>query len=252
MSGQHRCPRHIFHLPMALALCMALTAAQATPAAPADTIHTGDWRGTLSASDVAGPVYVRLSGRATGVDSPQTGDVRFGPPFNCALELRDQADGYMLLSCNSGKCCDALAGGRAQIQVTDGSAAGIQLTLQGLEAPMVIAFNQGSVGLIEAGRWRGAGLISAQLEIVSAAVRPGDIIGRLRYGAPRDCQVELRYAGRNAGALTAWIGANDRGYCRRLSDSQASMQIGPDGSAVLSLLLNGQRDIASFERVPAG
>jgi hypothetical protein len=50
--------------------------------------------------------------------------------------------------------------------------------------------------------------------------------------------------------LTTWIGANDKGYCRRLSDSQARMQMRPDGSAVLSLLLNGQRDMALFERVP--
>lgn len=62
--------------------------------------------------------------------------------------------------------------------------------------------------------------------------------------------MELRYAGHEAGALTAWIGANDRGCCRRLSDSQARMQMRPDGSAVLSLLLNGRRDMALFERVP--
>ncbi|PPU28745.1 hypothetical protein XarCFBP6762_05740 [Xanthomonas arboricola] len=52
-----------------------------------------------------------------------------------------------------------------------------------------------------------------------------------------------------AGALTTWIGANDRGYRRRPSDSQARMQMRPDGSAVLSLLLNGRRDMALFERV---
>lgn len=132
------------------------------------------------------------------------------------------------------------------------STAGVQLTLQGREGPVVIAFNPVGTGLAEAGRWRGAGLISAQLEIVATSVRPGDVLGRLRYGAPRDCQVELRYAGRNAGALIAWISANDRGYCRQLSDGQASPQIRPDGSAELSLLLKGQGDTTLFERIPTG
>lgn len=126
----------------------------------------------------------------------------------------------------------------------------MQLTLPGGASPLVVALNQSSAGLAEAGRWRAAGLMSAQLEIVATTVRPGDVLGRLRYGAPRDCQVELRYAGRAAGALNAWVVANDRGYCRQLSDAQASLQVRADGSAELALLLKGQRETALFERMP--
>ena len=181
----------------------------------------------------------------------QGADLRFGPPFNCALELRAQADDYALQSRNGGKFCDALSGGRAQLQAGDGMASGIQLTLLGREAPLVIALDQkADAALTEAGRWRSNGLTSAQLDLVATAVRPGDVVGRLRYGAPRDCQVELRYAGRAAGALNAWVGANDRGYCRQLSDGQASLRIRDDGSAELALVVKGQRDTALFERMP--
>ncbi|WP_349782005.1 hypothetical protein [Xanthomonas arboricola] len=247
MSVQPHHRRHVLRITSALALCLSLTAVQA---APAGSIPTGDWRGILSASGGAGPVYVRLSGRAVGADGTQTADVRFGPPFNCALELRGQPDGYALLSRNGGRFCDGLAGGRAQLEVTEGATSGMQLTLPGRDSPLVVALDQSSAGLAEAGRWRGAGLISAQLEIVATTVRPGDVLGRLRYGAPRDCQVELRYAGRAAGALNAWIGANDRGYCRQLSDGQASLRIRDDGSAELALVVKGQRDTTLFERMP--
>ncbi|TQU68032.1 hypothetical protein DB818_15960, partial [Xanthomonas perforans] len=92
----------------ALALCVSLTAAQA---APAGGIPAGDWRGILSASGSTGPVYVRLSARAAGGEGTQVADLRFGPPYNCALELRAQPDGYALLSRNGGKFCEALTGG---------------------------------------------------------------------------------------------------------------------------------------------
>ncbi|MCD0245308.1 hypothetical protein [Xanthomonas melonis] len=245
MSGQGQ--RHIFRVTSALAFCLSLTAAQA---APADGIPAGDWRGILSSSASAGPVYVRLSGRAAGADGIQTADLRFGPPFNCALELRAQPDGYALSSRNGGRFCDALAGGRAQLQVSDGASSGMQLTLPGRDSPLIVVLDQSSAGLAEAGRWRGAGLISVQLEIVATTIRPGDVLGRLRYGAPRDCQVELRYAGRSADALNAWIVANDRGYCRQLSDGQASLRIRADGSAELALVVRGQRDTTLFERMP--
>ncbi|WP_102252242.1 hypothetical protein [Xanthomonas arboricola] len=248
MSARHHRLRRIFRMISALALCLVLPAA---PAAAADSIPPGDWRGILSTRGGTGPVYVVLRARAAGADGMQGAELRFGPPFNCALELRAQADDYALQSRNGGKFCDALSGGRAQLQAGDGMAPGIQLTLLGREAPLVIALDQkADAALTEAGRWRSNGLTSAQLDLVATAVRPGDVVGRLRYGAPRDCQVELRYAGHEAGALTAWIGANDGGYCRGLSDSQARMQMRPDGSAVLSLLLHGQRDMVSFERVP--
>lgn len=247
MAGQHRYRHHILRITSALALCVSLTAAQA---APAGGIPAGDWRGILSASGSAGPVYVRLSARAAGGEGTQVADLRFGPPYNCALELRAQPDGYGLLSRNGGKFCEALTGGVAQLQIADGGAHGMQLTLSGGASPLVVALSQSSAGLAEAGRWRGAGLISAQLEIVATTIRPGDVLGRLRYGAPRDCQVELRYAGRAAGALNAWVVANDRGYCRQLSDAQASLQVRADGSAELALLLKGQRETALFERMP--
>ncbi|MCS3746354.1 hypothetical protein FHY18_001915 [Xanthomonas arboricola] len=247
MSGQRHHQHHTLRITSALALCLSLAAGQA---APVGSIPAGDWRGILSASGGAGPVYVRLSGRAAGSDGIQTADVRFGPPFNCALELQAQPDGYALSSRNGGKFCDALAGGRAQLQVSDGATSGMQLTLPGRDSPLIVVLDQSSTGLAEAGRWRGAGLMAVQLEIVAATIRPGDVLGRLRYGAPRDCQVELRYAGRSAGALNAWIGANDRGYCRQLSDGQASLRIRADGSAELALVLKGQRDTTLFERMP--
>ncbi|NIK19994.1 hypothetical protein FHY20_003401 [Xanthomonas campestris] len=247
MSGQHRHQHHILRITSALALCLSLTAAQA---APAEGIPAGDWRGILSTGGSAGPVYVRLSARAAGAEGTQVADLRFGPPYNCALELRAQPDGYALLSRNGGKFCEALTGGLAQLQVADGGAPGMQLTLSGSASPFVVALDQSNAGLAEAGRWRAAGLMSAQLEIVATTVRPGDVLGRLRYGAPRDCQVELRYAGRAAGVLNAWVMANDRGYCRQLSDAQASLQVRADGSAELALLLKGQRDTALFQRMP--
>ncbi|PPU01926.1 hypothetical protein [Xanthomonas arboricola] len=248
MSGRHHRSRHIFRMISALALCLVLPASQA---AAVDSVPAGEWRGILSTSGGTGPVYVGLKARPAGADGVRSADLRFGPPFNCALELRAQADAYALQSRNGGKFCDALSGWRAQLQAGDGMASGMQLTLSGREAPLVIALDQkAGAALTEAGRWRSIALMSAQLELVATAVRPGDVIGRLRYGAPRDCQVELRYAGHEAGALIAWIVANDRGYCRRLSDSQARMQLRPDGSAVLSLLLEGQPDMVSFERVP--
>nr|WP_167707296.1 hypothetical protein [Xanthomonas arboricola] len=114
MSGRHHRPRRIFRMISALALCLVLPAA---PAAAADSIPPGDWRGILSTSGGTGPVYAVLRARA-------------------------------------GRCFDCL------------------------------------------------------------------------------------------------VRCNDRGYCRRLSDSQARMQMRPDDSAVLSLLLNGRRDVALFERVP--
>ncbi|WDM68969.1 hypothetical protein [Xanthomonas cucurbitae] len=247
MSSQGKHPKHIFLVALLLASC--LTSA-VTQAAPADGIPAGDWRGILSTSESTGPVYARLSERATGGSGPQVGDLRFGPPFNCALELRAQNDAYTLTSRNGGKFCDAQTGKQAQLRVMDETAESIELTLLGHEQPLVITLDQKKEGVAEAGRWRGAGLISAQLEIVAASVRPGDVLGRLRYGAPRDCQVELRYAGRVDGALTTWVVANDRGYCRQLSDSQATMQIRPDGSATLSIFVKGQRDTLLFERMP--
>ncbi|WOB50339.1 hypothetical protein NYR97_02660 [Xanthomonas hydrangeae] len=240
-------PNHIFLVALLLASC--LTSA-VTQAAPVDGIPPGDWRGILSTSEATGPVYVRLSERASGASGPQAADLRFGPPFNCALELRAQNDAYTLTPRNGGKFCDALSGGQAQLEVVEGPTAGLKLTLPSSGTPLIVGLDQASVKLTEAGRWRGAGLIAAQLEIVATSVRPGDVLGRLRYGAPRDCQVELRYAGRVDGALTTWIGANDRGYCRQLSDGQAAMQIRPDGSATLSMFVKGQRDTLLFERVP--
>lgn len=148
-----------------------------------------------------------------------------------------------------GKFCDAQTGRQAQLRVMDETAESIELTLLGHEQPLVVTLDQKRAELAEAGRWRGAGLICAQLNIVAASVRPGDVVGRLSYGAPRDCQVELRYAGRIDGTLTTWIGANDRGYCRLLSDSRAAMQIRPDGSATLSMFVKGQRDTLFFDRV---
>ncbi|APP85582.1 hypothetical protein BI317_16800 [Xanthomonas hortorum pv. gardneri] len=247
MSNEGKCLNHIFRVALVLAICITPPIAQA---APADGIPAGDWRGILPASGAGGPVYVRLSERATGASGPQVADLQFGPPFNCALELRAQTDGYAMLSRKGGKFCDAQTGRQAQLRVLDETAESIELTLLGHEQPLVVTLDQKREGFAEAGRWRGAGLIAAQLEVFATSVRPGDVLGRLRYGAPRDCQVELRYAGRVDGALTTWIGANDRGYCRQLSDGQAAMQIRPDGSATLSMFVKGQRDTLLFERVP--
>ncbi|ATS62666.1 MULTISPECIES: hypothetical protein [Xanthomonas] len=247
MSSQGKHPNHYFFVALLLASCLT---SSVTQAASVDGIPAGDWRGILPRSEATGPVYVRLSERATGASGPQVGDLRFGPPFNCALELRAQNDAYTLTSRNGGKFCEAQTGRQAQLRVMDEAAESIELTLLGHEQPLVITLDQKREGLAEAGRWRGAGLISAQLEIVAANVRPGDVLGRLRYGAPRDCQVELRYAGRVDGALTTWVVANDRGYCRQLSDSQATMQIRPDGSATLSIFVKGQRDTLFFEHMP--
>lgn len=247
MSNEGKFLNHIFRVALVLASCITPPIAQA---ASSDGIPAGDWRGILRTSEATGPVYVRLSERATGAGGSQTADLRFGPPFNCSLELRAQNDGYAMLSRNGGKFCDAQTGRQAQLRVMDETAESIELTLLGHEQPLVVTLDQKREGLAEAGRWRGAGLIAAQLEIVATSVRPGDVLGRLRYGAPRDCQVELRYAGRVDGALTAWIGANDRGYCRQLSDGQAAMQVRPDGSATFSMFVKGQRDTVFFERVP--
>lgn len=247
MFSQDKYSSRIFCIALLLASCITSAVAQA---APVDGIPAGDWRGILPDSGATGPVYVRLSARATASSEPQTADLRFGPPFNCALELRVQNDAYTLTPRNGGKFCDALSGEQARLEVAEGPTAGLNLTLPSRGTPLVVGLDQASTELTEAGRWRGAGLIYAQLEIVATSVRPGDVLGRLRYGAPRDCQVELRYAGRVDGALTAWIGANDRGYCRMLSDSQATMQIRPDGNAMLSMFVKGQRDTLLFERMP--
>ncbi|MCP3042189.1 MULTISPECIES: hypothetical protein [Xanthomonas] len=247
MSSQGEHPKHIFLVALLLASC--LTSA-VTQAAPVVGIPAGDWRGMLSTSESTGPVYVRLSGRVKSGGRPQVGDLRFGPPFNCFLESRAQNHAYTLTSRSGGKFCDAQIGRQAQLRVRDETAESIELTLLGHEQPLVITLDQKREGLAEAGRWRGAGLISAQLEIVAANVRPGYVLGRLRYGAPRDCQVELRYAGRVDGALTAWVVANDRGYCRQLSDGQAAIQSRPEGSATLSMFVKGQRDTLLFERMP--
>ncbi|MBB6573700.1 hypothetical protein FHT07_001876 [Xanthomonas arboricola] len=156
----------------ALALCLVLPAA---PAAAADSIPPGDWRGILSNSGGTGPVYAVLRARAAGADGVQGADLRFGPPVSCALELRAQADDYALQSRNGGKFCDALSGGRAQLQAGDRVASGMQLTLSGRDAPLVIALDRkADAVLTEAGRWRLNALTSAQLDLVATAVRPCD------------------------------------------------------------------------------
>lgn len=104
MSSQGKHPNHIFLVALLLASCVTPPIAQA---APVDGIPAGDWRGILPASGAAGPVYIRLSERATGASGPQAADLQFGPPFNCALELRAQNDGYAMLSRKGGKFCDA-------------------------------------------------------------------------------------------------------------------------------------------------
>ncbi|MFB9037942.1 hypothetical protein [Xanthomonas arboricola] len=246
MSSQGKHPNHIFLVALLLASCVTPPIAQA---APVDGIPAGDWRGILPTSGATGPVYVRLSERAAGSSSPQAADLRFGPPFNCTLELRAQNDAYTLTTRNGGKFCDAQSGRQARLQVTDGTVESIELTLLGNEPPLVVTLDQKRAELAEAGRWRMWGRFSAELDLVPTSVQPGDVIGRLSYGAPRDCQVQLRYAGRVSGALTAWIGPNDSGYCRQLSDGQAAMQIRPDGSATLSMFVKGQRDTLLFERV---
>ncbi|MFA4680952.1 hypothetical protein P2B03_13055, partial [Xanthomonas perforans] len=61
----------------------------------------------------------------------QVADLRFGPPYNCALELRAQPDGYALLSRNGGKFCEALTGGGAPLQIAEGGAHGGRAPLSG-------------------------------------------------------------------------------------------------------------------------
>lgn len=145
MSNEGKCLNHIVRVALVLASCITPPIAQA---APSDGIPAGDWRGILHANGAADPVYVRLSERATGAGGPQTADLRFGPPFNCALELRAQNDGYAMLSRKGGKFCDAQTGRQAQLRVLDETAESIELTLLGHEQPLVVTLDQKREGWV--------------------------------------------------------------------------------------------------------
>ncbi len=225
-----------------------LTAAIAT-AAPPSSIPEGEWRGSLAPASASAPTptYVGLQGRQ---GTPGVFDLRFGPPYNCALALRMEAAGYSVSPRNGGRFCDALSGGTAQVSLSALSGSSLKLDIiAGDASPLSLTLDRAAgVVLPEAGRWQGGDPVPVALDYVTTPVRPGDLAGRLRFEAPRACAVELRYAGRVQQALAVWIVANDRGYCRQLSDRPAVLGVRGDGRAVLTVPGPGQPQTVVLER----
>ncbi|QNH21048.1 hypothetical protein HEP73_01958 [Xanthomonas sp. GW] len=244
-----RFPRPCLWPSLCLALALPLTAAAAPPSAPA-ALPGGDWRGSL-ALDARRIAAVRLE-QAAGKASLQ-----FGAPLNCTLALLPQEAGaYRLDSINGGIYCDRLLGRRLTAQRS--AADDLQLSIDGTPLPVLLHTALGPVSALQ-GNWRLAGgsgggrnPVALTLAIAATPLSPGAPLAKLRYGSPRDCQLDARYAGMRDTTLVLSLTVNDAGYCGRLSDGQAELQPQADGSATLRIFdrLGTRADAGTLQRIP--
>ncbi|QDI03295.1 hypothetical protein E4A48_05925 [Xanthomonas cerealis pv. cerealis] len=249
-------PRRWPALCLALALPLSASAAPLPPSAPAAStapapLPAGDWRGSL-ALDARRIAAVRLVQQAGNTS------LQFGAPLNCTLALLTQdAGGYRLESINGGIYCDRLLGKTLTVQRS--AADDLQLRIDGMPLPALLHTLPGSASTLQ-GNWRmlaGAGSggrnpVTLTVAIAATPLSPDIAVARLRYGSPRDCQLEARYAGTRDTTLVLSLTVNDAGYCGRLSDGQAELRPQPDGGVLLQIFdrLGTRADAGTLQRSP--
>ncbi|QEO26798.1 hypothetical protein ISN35_16975 [Xanthomonas translucens pv. undulosa] len=247
-------PRRWPALCLALALPLSASAAPLPPSAPAApaapaALPAGDWRGSL-ALDARRMAAVQLLQKAGKTR------LQFGAPLNCGLNLLAQ-DGaaYRLESINGGIYCDRLLGKTLTAQR---SADDLQLRIDGTPLPLLLHSLPAPASALQ-GNWRllagtsGASRPAAlTLKIAATPLAPGAAVATLRYGSPRDCQIEARYAGTRDTSVVLSLGVNDAGYCGRLSDGQAELQPQQDGNVSLQIFdrLGTRADSGTLQRMP--
>ncbi|AVY66453.1 hypothetical protein [Xanthomonas translucens] len=249
-------PRRWPALCLALALPLSASAAPLPPSAPAApaapaALPAGDWRGSL-ALDARRMAAVQLLQKAGKTR------LQFGAPLNCGLNLLAQ-DGaaYRLESINGGIYCDRLLGKTLTAQR---SADDLQLRIDGTPLPLLLLLHSlpAPASALQ-GNWRllagtsGASRPAAlTLKIAATPLAPGAAVATLRYGSPRDCQIEARYAGTRDTTVVLSLGVNDAGYCGRLSDGQAELQPQQDGNVSLQIFdrLGTRADSGTLQRMP--
>ncbi len=244
-----RFPRPGLWPALCLALALSSSAAAVPPSAPA-TLPGGDWRGSLPL-DSRRIAAVRLQQQAGKAS------LQFDAPLNCTLALLPQdAGGYRLESINGGIYCDRLLGRHLTAQRR--AADDLQLSIDDTPLPVLLHTAPGPVSALR-GNWRLAGgsgggrnPVALTLAIAATPLSPGAAVAKLRYGSPRDCQLEARYAGMRDTTLVLSLSVNDAGYCGRLSDGQAELQPQQDGSATLRIFdrLGTRADAGTLQRIP--
>ena len=193
---------------LCLALVLPLSAAAelppSTPAAPA-ALPAGDWRGSL-ALDARSMAAVRLLQQAGKFN------LQFGAPLNCGLTLLAQGDGgYRLESINGGIYFDRLLGKTLTAQRS--AADDLQLSIDGTPLPALLHALPGSASTLQGQlaparrrrqRWPQLGPSDSgdRRHTAIARHRRGQVV---RYGSPRNCHLQARYAGTSDTTLV---------YCR--------------------------------------